>query len=53
MTKIIDAEWEELPISRCTIRQKQKYAVRLAVYVISPLFAMAAGKVIGLMVWGG
>lgn len=54
---IIDAEWEEIPQeivkARRELRNKQKYAVQVAVYLISPLFALAVGKVIGLMVWGG
>lgn len=54
---IIDAEWEEIPQeivkARQELRNKQKYAVRMVVYLILPLFALAIGKVIGLMLWGG
>lgn len=54
---IIDAEWEEIPQevvkARRKLRNKQKYAVHLMVYLIAPLFALAIGKMIGLMLWGG
>lgn len=54
---IIDAEWEEIPQeivkARRELRNKQKYAVHLAVYLVAPLLSIAVGKVIGLMLWGG
>lgn len=54
---IIDAEWEEIPQeivkARQELRNKQKYAVHLMVYLIAPLLAIAVGKMIGLMLWGG